>query len=57
MTATVIKTPDNTYRAVCRDEACRTNNAQRTYWRTWHTSEVRARSLAADHNRSKHGAK
>lgn len=62
MTAAVVEIPGQGHRAVCEDEACAKTTkgvgfTLTVHWRTWMWSEVRAASLAADHNRTRHGAK
>lgn len=58
MTAAVFETPGQGHRAVCDDETCQVKHPGVTIpWRTWILSEARAASLAADHNRTRHGAR
>jgi hypothetical protein len=62
MTAQVVEVPGQGHRAVCEDAGCATTHTGPTYtlvvnWRTWIMTAARAAHLAADHNRSRHGAR
>lgn len=57
MTAHVRRDPQSGfYRAVCKDEACRADNAQRNYWRTPHLNQHNAQREADEHNALSHPA-
>jgi hypothetical protein len=42
------------YRAVCKADECRQNNAQRNYWRTPHMKQTGADRAAREHNDEAH---
>lgn len=55
MTARAYRT-EGYWRAVCKADECRDDNAQRNYWRTPFLSQGSAERAAAEHNRDRHPA-
>lgn len=42
------------FRAVCKADGCRANNAQRNYWRSPHMQRPSVDVVASEHNREHH---